>query len=208
MHPAFLDRAQGGVGIGLFLPTCPTVGEVDLTEALRGAQGGDEVAMACLYRALNPPLLRYLAHRAQAAADDLASECWLAAAKALPGFEGGGEDFRAWLFGVARRQVANFWRASRRHPVVPRAADSGGVPTVADVGDVVVEALSSGEAIEALLRGLPQDQAEILLLRVVAGLSVEQVAGLLKKRPGAIRVAQHRALRRMAARLERKPVTQ
>lgn len=183
------------------------VDPVDLTEALRGAQGGDEAAMARLYRALNPPLLRYLVHRAPAAADDLASECWLAAAKALAGFEGGGEDFRAWLFGVARRQVANFWRASRRGPVVVPAAFPLDVPSP-DTSDVVVEALSSEAAIDALLRGLPEDQAEILLLRVVAGLSVEQVASLLKKRPGAVRVAQHRALRRLATRVERNPVTQ
>lgn len=72
---------------------------------------------------------------------------------------------------------------------------------------MVVEALSGQAAIEALLRGLPGDQAEILLLRVVAGLNVDQVAAVLGKRPGAVRVAQHRALRRLAARVERKAVT-
>lgn len=207
VYPKFFDRARQHTSIRAFLPIGLVVDPMDLTEALRGAQGGDEVAMARLYRALNPPLLRYLVHRAPAAADDLASECWLAAAKALADFEGGGEDFRAWLFGVARRQVANFWRASRRGPVVVHAADPVEVPS-SDTADVVVEALSSGAAVEALLRGLPEDQAEILLLRVVAGLSVEQVASLLKKRPGAVRVAQHRALRRLAARVERNPVTQ
>ena len=181
---------------------------MDLTQALRAAQGGDEVAMAHLYRALNPPLLRYLGHRAPPAAEDLASECWLAMAKALPGFPGDGEDLRAWLFGVARRQVANFWRKSRRGPVVVPVAEMVEVPASSDAGEVVVETLASEAAIDALLRGLSDDQAEILLLRVVAGLSVEQVAAVLGKRPGAVRVAQHRALRRLATRVERKPVTQ
>lgn len=179
---------------------------VDLTEALRAAQRGDEAAMADLFRALNPPLLRYLGHRAPGAAEDLASECWLAVAKALTTFEGDSEDLRAWLFGVARRQVANFWRASRRGPVVVTAAEVVELPSV-DAGEMVVEALSSQAAIEALLRGLPGDQAEILLLRVVAGLDVDQVAAVLGKRPGAVRVAQHRALRRLATRVERKAVT-
>ena len=207
MHPTFRDRARRRISFGTQLPISPLVDAVDLTEALRAAQGGDDAAMARLYRTLNPPLLRYLGHRAPAAAEDLASECWLAAAKALAGFEGDGEDLRAWLFGVARRQVANFWRANRRGPVVIGAGQLVEVPS-SDAGEVVVEALSAQEAIDALLRGLSDDQAEILLLRVVAGLSVEQVADLLKKRPGAVRVAQHRALRRLASRVERKPVTQ
>lgn len=179
---------------------------MDLTEALRAAQRGDEAAMGHLYRALHPSLLRYLSRRAPTAAEDLASECWLAAAKALVEFEGDGEDLRAWLFGVARHQVANFWRASRRGPLVESAAQVVDVPS-SDAGEVVVEALTTQAAIDDLLRGLSDDQAEIVLLRVVAGLSVEQVASLLKKRPGAVRVAQHRALRRLATRLERKPVT-
>lgn len=206
MHPTFPDRAHRRTSVRPHLPICHSVESVDLTEALRAAQGGNEAAMARLYRALNPALLRYLVHRAPAAAEDLASECWLAAAKALPGFAGDGEDLQAWLFGVARRQVANFWRANRRGPVVESATHLVELPS-SDAGEVVVEALSTQAAIEALLRGLPEDQAEILLLRVVAGLSVEQVAALLKKRPGAIRVAQHRALRRLATRVERKPAT-
>lgn len=179
---------------------------MELTEALQAAQGGDEAAMTDLFRSLNPPLLRYLGHRAPAAAEDLASECWLAAAKALANFEGDGEDLRAWLFGVARRQVANYWRTKRRRPVVEAVANVVEVPSP-DAGEEAVEALSVEEAIHTLLRGLSEDQAEILLLRVVAGLSVEQVAELLGKRPGAVRVAQHRALRRLAGRVEQKPVT-
>lgn len=162
--------------------------------------------MADLYRELNPPLLRYLAHRIPVAAEDSASECWLAAAKALAAFEGDGEDFRAWLFGVARRQIANFWRQHHRGPAVVGAAHLVEVPSP-DAGETVVDALSTQAAIDKLVRVLPEDQAEIVLLRVVAGLGVGQVAALLNKRPGAVRVAQHRALRRLATRMERKPVT-
>lgn len=180
---------------------------VDLTADLRAAQDGDEVAMARLFRALNPPLLRYLRHRAPDGADDLASECWMAVAKAIAGFEGDADDLRAWLFGVARRQVANYWRRAHRGLRVVRTGEVPEVPEVTDVGDVVIEALSAQEAVGALLQGLSPDQAEVLLLRVVAGLSVEQVAALLDRRPGTIRVAQHRALRRLARQLRPDPVT-
>lgn len=188
------------------MPIPPVVESVSLTEALRAAQDGDQIAMAALFRALNPLLLRYLRHRAPAAAEDLASECWLAVAKIIATFEGDGEDFRAWLFGVARRQVANYWRSERRSSRPERALHLV-EDCSPDAGEVVVEALAAQEAVEVLLRGLPEDQAEILLLRVVAGLSVEQVAALLGKRSGTVRVAQHRALRRLANRVQKKPVT-
>lgn len=196
-----------GTTFGGFLPIPIPVDPLDLTAALRAAQDGDEAATAQLFRALNPPLLRYLRHRAPAAAEDLASECWLAASKTLATFEGEAEDFRAWMFGVARRQVANHWRASQRGPLVLLVDHPADEPTAPDVGDVVVESLSAQGAVAALLRSLPDDQAEILLLRVVAGLSVDRVATLLDKRPGTVRVAQHRALRRLAKQAERKPVT-
>lgn len=180
---------------------------MDLTDALRAARDGDDRAVAQLYRALNPPLLRYLRHHAPEVAEDLASECWLAAARALGTFEGDADDLRAWLFGVARRQVANYWRAHRRRPRTVRDDATVEVPSDLDVGDVVVEALSVQAAVETLLRDLSEDQAEVLLLRVVAGLSVEQVAALLGKRSGTVRVLQHRALRRLATRIEKDPVT-
>lgn len=180
---------------------------VDLTPSLRAAQAGDEVAMAGLFRALNPPLLRYLRHRAPDVAEDLASECWLALAKVLATFPGEADDLRAWLFGVARRQVANHWRGRSRQPQFVRDEPPLEALSVPDAADVVVAAMSAQEAIETLLHGLPDEHAEIVLLRVVAGLSVEQVAELLGKRPGAVRVTQHRVLRRLAARLEQRPVT-
>lgn len=163
--------------------------------------------MVQLYRSLNPPLLRYLRHRAPEGAEDLGSECWLAASKVLGAFEGDADDLRAWLFGVARRQVANYWRERRRRPREVQDGDVTDLPSSWDIGDVVVEAISVQAAIEALLRGLSEDQAEVVLLRVVAGLSVEQVANLLDKRPGTVRVVQHRALRRLAKSVERNPVT-
>lgn len=174
-----------------------------LTAWLRAAQGGDEWAMAELYRALNPALLRYLRHRVPEAAEDLAAECWLAVSKVVGTFEGDAADLRAWLFGVAHRRVADHWRTKARRPrsipLEEGAEWPAGVLTAPDPGEMVVDAMSAQSAVRSLVQGLSEEQAEVVLLRVVAGLSVDQVAALLGKRPGAIRVVQHRALRRIAA---------
>lgn len=182
------------------------LGSVDLTTVLRAAQDGDEWAMTQLYRTLNPPLVRYLRHRVPEAVEDVAAECWLAVSRILPGFEGGGEDLRAWLFGVARRRAADHWRTRRRGLRVVHD-DANDVPSRVDVEQAVVDSMSAQSAVEALTRNLSGEQAEVVLLRVVGGLSVEQVARLLGKRPGAVRVLQHRALRRLAQRFERERVT-
>lgn len=180
---------------------------VDLTAALAHARQGDEQAVGLLFRAFQPPLLRYLRHHAPDVAEDLAGECWLAAAQVLASFEGGADDLRAWLFGVARNQVANHYRTRRRRLGIVRAEGPIDPVVPADPADAVLDSLSAQEAVEALVRALPSDQAEVVLMRVVAGLSVEQVAKILNKSPGSVRVAQHRALRRLAKTWQRQAVT-
>ena len=170
---------------------------VDLGAALQQARTGDDQAIALLYRALQPSLLRYLRHEAPAAAEDLASETWLGAAQSLAAFEGDVDAFRAFLFTIARRRVADHYRTTARRPrLVPLQGEPDGNP-VADSADLIVGRMSDQEAVEALLAGLAPDQAEVLLLRVVAGLNVEQVAEILGRSPGAIRMLQHRAVQRL-----------
>lgn len=178
-----------------------------LEGALEGARDGDEWAIEALFRAFQPQLLGYLRHHAPDMADDLASETWLAAAKGLHRFEGGIGDFRAWLFTIARHRVIDHYRSQGRRPRQvphdpdrdPRAPD--------DTADLVIGELSSAEAITALTRELSADQAEVVLLRVVADLSVEEVAKIMKRSPGSVRVLQHRALRTLGKVWERKGVT-
>jgi RNA polymerase sigma-70 factor (ECF subfamily) len=165
---------------------------------LASAQAGDEVAFTRLFREFNPQILRYLRHQVIDVADDLASETWLAAAKGFRQFQGNEGDFRAWLFSIARRRVIDHRRRQSRRPRlvhleahVERAARSG------EVEADVLESMSAQEAIDALVAGLPGDQAEVVLLRVVADLSVAEVARILGHTPAWVRVTQHRALRRL-----------
>jgi RNA polymerase sigma-70 factor, ECF subfamily len=171
-------------------------------KTLQAAQAGEEWAVACLWRDLQPRLLRYLAVRAGGVAEDLASETWLRAARDLAGFRGGDIEFRAWMFTIARHTLIDWQRRVRRRPVI--AGDIGDVADgrwVPDPADLAIETLATERALR-LIRRLPADQAEVIVLRVVAGLDSARVARILDKKPGAIRVLQHRGLRRLAELLE------
>ena len=169
----------------------------ELDDALDDARTGGEWGATLLYRALNPALLRYLRHHVYGVAEDLASECWVSAVQGLSGFAGDIEDFRAWLFTVARRRVVDHYRREDRRPkTVPLDAVAES-ESPSDPAVEAVEALSAQQAIAVLVRELPPNQAEVVLLRVVSELSVEQVARITGHSAGSVRVLQHRALRRL-----------
>jgi RNA polymerase sigma-70 factor, ECF subfamily len=188
-----------GVGSAGGRETDKTGGMLDgFAETLQAAQAGEEWAIACLWRDVQPRLLRYLAARERGAAEDVASETWLRAARRLAGFRGGESEFRAWMFTIARHALIDWQRRVRRRPVVAAGSDD-----VADGGwrhdpaDEAIERLETERAL-GLIRRLSPDQAEVILLRVVAGLDVARVAQILGKKPQAVRVLQHRGLRRLA----------
>ncbi len=178
-----------------------------LSDSLDAARAGDEWAMTCLFRASNPALLRYLRHHARDAAEDLLAETWLAAAKHLPRFKGDAQDFRAWLFAVARRRVADHYRKRHRRPDEICLESATALLARDDTEGAALSSVSAQYAIEALVRDLPEDQAEVVLLRVVADLSVEQVAKIVGRSAGSVRVMQHRALRRLETSLAEEAVT-
>jgi RNA polymerase sigma-70 factor (ECF subfamily) len=174
----------------------------DFADTLKAAQAGQEWAVAILFDALQPPLVRFLAWQEPSVAEDLAGETWLAVAERIGDFEGGEGQFRAWIFGIARRRLADHRRRGARRKTAP--VESGALEAVADVDDPatqVVEKLSTEEAIARMTAALPPDQAEVLMLRVVGGLTVDECAEAMDKRPGAVRVLQHRALRRLGREL-------
>ncbi|MGC8472152.1 MAG: RNA polymerase sigma factor [Acidimicrobiales bacterium] len=177
-------------------------------EVLESARAGESWAFARLYRDLNPALLRYFGAQAPSDAEDLASETWMAAARGLGSFEGGEGAFRAWIFTIAHRRLVQHWRDGSRRPV--RAFDPGAFDLLLGAADTEREALEATEGIaaaRALTAELPFDQAQVVLLRVLGGLSVDEVAAAIGKRPGTVRVLQHRALRRLADRLSLERVT-
>jgi RNA polymerase sigma-70 factor, ECF subfamily len=168
---------------------------------LAAAKAGDERAITALYRALQPSLLRYLRAQAPVEAEDLASEVWADAASGLSRFDGNEQGFRRWLFTIARRRLIDLRRRASRRPVTWRPLAD--VLEACDAADPELQVLVATETEAAIARigELPPDQAEVVLLRVLGGLDVESVAAILGKKPGAVRVLQHRALTRLAEQL-------
>jgi RNA polymerase sigma-70 factor (ECF subfamily) len=169
-----------------------------LERALDGARAGDEAGFTELWRTLHPPLLRYLTVRGDEAPEDIAAETWLQVVRDLRAFRGGVPEFRAWLFTVARHRAVDQGRARASRPVVPVAEPhdprAGAMPSAEQH---VVEREATSAALR-LVATLPPEQAEMVMLRVVAGLDVAAVAELVGKNPGAVRVAVHRALKSLS----------
>jgi RNA polymerase sigma-70 factor (ECF subfamily) len=175
---------------------------------VEAAGRGAQWALTELFRAYQPMLLRYLRSQEPRVADDLAGEVWLAVARGLRGFDDDELGFRRWLFTIARRRVIEHRRKVARRrtdPMVPDELDAlrsgtGGGAVAVDPAGVVVERLSAREAVAAVVADLTPDQAEAVLLRVVAGLPVGEVADIMERTPGSVRVLCHRALKHLAAR--------
>jgi RNA polymerase sigma-70 factor (ECF subfamily) len=170
----------------------------DFPAILTAAQAGDERAIALLWGDLNHRVVRFLWSRAGDAAEDIAAETWMSVARKLHTFSGGEIEFRAWLFTVARRRLIDWQRRQQRRPSsveLPREFES----IAAD--DPAAEAIESldTEAALAVIASLPGDQAEVILLRVLAGLDVARVAAIMGKRSGTVRMLQLRGLRRLRA---------
>jgi RNA polymerase sigma-70 factor, ECF subfamily len=171
------------------------------------AREGDRPALAELYRELHPPILRYLRALEPAEGEDLASEVWLDVIAHLDRFRGDRHALRSWTFTIARSRLIDLRRRRARRATDP--ADPEEIARHAQRHDVEEEAMASLSTEDALARiaSLPPAQAEVVLLRILGDLSVRDVAAIMGKRPGTVRVLQHRALRRLAEQLSPKAVT-
>jgi RNA polymerase sigma-70 factor (ECF subfamily) len=173
---------------------------------LASARTGDDAAFTCIFRDVQPALLRYL-RLITAEPEDVAGETWVQVVTGLRRFRGEEQDFRAWLFTIARNRAADAGRSRHRRPAVPLdMTDAAQQLTAPDTADQALEAVSTQAAMD-LIKSLPREQAEIIMLRVVAGLEAGEVARIVGKTPGAVRVAAHRGLRRLAGLAELAGVT-
>ena len=177
-------------------------GARDFGVIIDAARGGEDWAVRLLFEDLQPRLLRYLTSRVRDGADDIAGEVWEAIARGIGTFEGDEAGFRAWAFTIARRRVIDHQRRSTR-----RKTDSTDDAYFADLAAPVavdmeaIDRMSAREAIALVTSLLPEEQAEVVLLRVVAGLDTALVSEILGRSETWVRVTQHRALRRLADRV-------
>jgi RNA polymerase sigma-70 factor (ECF subfamily) len=182
----------------------------DRDALISAAVKGDPAAIDGVYRWIRPLVLRYCRtrvgrqERTLASADDVAQEVFIAALRALPGHRDKGRPFLAFVYGIAAHKVADAHRSAARN----RAEPVPDVPDMTDLADGPEAHVLNREfagRMARLLESVPDKQREILHLRVVLGLSAEETAEAVGSTPGAVRVAQHRALNRLRDLLTAKP---
>ncbi|PWK61897.1 RNA polymerase sigma-70 factor (ECF subfamily) [Streptomyces sp. CG 926] len=173
--------------------------DAELTAAVLAAQDGDENAFRAVYRAVHPRLLGYVRTLVgDGDAEDVTSEAWLQIARDLDSFTGDADRFRGWAARIARNRALDHIRMRGRRPAI--GGDDTELTSWAaesDTAGAAMESLSTGRTM-ALIAQLPQDQAEAVVLRVVVGLDAKSAAETLGKRPGAVRTAAHRGLKKLA----------
>jgi RNA polymerase sigma-70 factor, ECF subfamily len=184
------------------LHSAMTAVEDDLDVLVGAAANGERYAVEVLLRRIRPLVVRYCRARVGgqektfASADDVAQEVCLAVLTALPSYRDQGRPFLAFVYGIAAHKVADSYRSSARNRDEPVPE----VPDTQDLADGPEAQVMQGELagwMARLLETLPEKQREILRLRVVVGLSAEETAEAVGSTPGAVRVAQHRALGRL-----------
>ena len=167
---------------------------LDFRGTMLAAQAGDEEAFARLWREFHPGLLRYLRIKAAPVAEDLAADIWLRVLRALPTFEGDEQGFRGWIYTTARNRLTDWYRSGERRPDLIEYSSLVVLPAVNNVEEEAAQRSATDEVI-ALIGELPPDQAEAVMLRIVAGMDVARVAALMERSPGSVRVLCHRGLR-------------
>ncbi len=171
-----------------------------LAALVRGAREGEATAWDALYRRAYPRLLAYARRRLPSddAARDAVSETMVRAVRGIDRFRDDGNGFDAWLSGILRHVVLDAQRAARRRPLTLTDVTVDGATDAAGPEDLVFAAHDAAALRAAFVR-LSEPDRELLELRVVLGLSSDEVATVLGKRPGAVRMAQARALERLRA---------
>ena len=175
---------------------------------LVAARQGEEWAWEAIYRDLAGPVTGYLRGRGAAEPEDAASETFLQVSQGISTFRGDERAFRSWVFVIAHRRLIDDRRAAGRRPIQVSDEDMAIVnEMVAPSAEDEAEITMSSAQIVWMLAPLTEEQRDVLLLRVVAGLGVREVAGVLRKSDGSIKLLQHRALAALRKRISRKPVT-
>ncbi|MCV2393096.1 RNA polymerase sigma factor [Actinotalea sp. M2MS4P-6] len=170
-------------------------------EVLERARAGSGEAFGVIYAELAGPVSAYLRAKGVAEHEDLTSEVFIAVFQGLPGFEGDVVGFRSWVFTIAHRRVVDTWRRAGRRPEPVPYEPEDDARTAASAEVEALDRVGQERAL-ALLDQLTPEQREVLVLRIVADLPIDEVAVVVGRPPGAVKALQHRglaALRRILA---------
>ena len=181
------------------------VGE-EFPSLLTAAQSGGSWAFERLYHAFAPSVVGYLRMQGAADPEDLTNEVFLNVFTAMGSFSGDEAQFRSWVFTIAHHRIVDERRRIGRRPQMttddaPEQAEPGG-----DAEDEVLRRLSV-ERVRRLCDRLAPDQRDVLLLRMLSAMTVEQTAEALGKSPTAVKALQHRAVATIRRLIEREGVS-
>lgn len=165
---------------------------------LAAAGGGAEWAWARLMEDIDPVLRGYLRKQGASDPDDLAGETWMHVARGIKSFQGDYQGFRSWVFMIAHHRIIDDRRRRSRRPedLEEAATIDRAAPSARSAESEAFESLEHGE-VERILDELAPAQREVVLLRVVAGFGITEIAEIMGKKPGAIQALQHRAFKRL-----------
>lgn len=192
------------------IPAPRRVDRTNLDVVVAAAVGGDGVAAGDLLAFLRPIVVRYCrtklgrVQRTFVAADDVAQEVCLAVFRALPTYKQLGRPFLSFVYGIAAHKVADVHRAAARD----RSQPTSETPDVMVEDEDPEQIALRRELVErtgGLLRMLTPRQRDILVMRIVLGLSAQETADMVGTTADAVRVAQHRALNRLRRTVQRTP---
>lgn len=175
--------------------------EATFQDALARAARGEAEGFSHLYRRHQGALLAFLRTQGASDAEDLASETWIAATRTIKNFSGTEAQFRSWLVTIGRRRLIDHYRASARRPRATEFETQDPVAATPDPAEVAATNDLAARTLAALDQ-LSADEAEVIRLRVLAGVETPEVAAILGRSTTAVRVLQHRALKKLAALLE------
>ncbi|MEX1043252.1 MAG: RNA polymerase sigma factor [Acidimicrobiia bacterium] len=168
------------------------------------ARSGAEWAWERLLNEVDPVLRGYLRSQGATDVDDLAGETWLHVARGMGGFQGGYTDFRSWVFMIAHHRIIDERRKRGRRPVDLEESEAleRSAPPFRSAESEVMDVMDEAE-VERLLDHLSVDQREVVLLRVLGGFGISEIAQIIGKKPGAVQALQFRAFRRLEKFLEK-----
>jgi RNA polymerase sigma-70 factor, ECF subfamily len=210
--PGWLVAWGGHDAYGIFTEAILLEGELVISQVDGGknvslrdlsvqAADGQPAAIESLLGHIRPMVLRYCRARLgrisgqYQAADDVAQEVCIALISALPRYRDIGRPFASFVFGIASHKVADAMRSASTLAIPTQDLPDG--PDDRPGPEETAVACLEAERVRALLRRLPDQQRELLVLRVLAGLTAQETGDELGMSAGAVRVAQHRALARL-----------
>lgn len=165
----------------------------DFDRLLPRAQAGEPEAFAAIYQDLVRPVAAYLRARGVHDVEDATSEVFISVFTGVARFSGDQAQFRSWVFTIAHRRAVDAWRRTGRRPVEAPYEPADDERVSASAESEALDQLG-GQRVLELLDHLTADQREVLSLRVVADLTVDQVAAVMGKQAGAVKALQRRGL--------------